>query len=117
MERKLTCIVCPLGCEITATLDENKRFLSATGYTCPRGAAYAESECTAPTRTLTTTVALEGGGVLAVKTAAPIPKEKLLEAMRQISGVVAPRNSALGDVLIADLCGTGVALVATADAD
>ena len=117
MERKLTCIVCPLGCEITVTLDENKSFVSATGYTCPRGAAYAKSECTAPTRTLTTTVALEGGGVLAVKSAAPIPKEKLFDAMRAVNETIAPRSTLRGDVVIEDLCGTGVALVATADAD
>ena len=34
MIRHLTCIVCPKGCDITVTLDENKKFVSAEGYTC-----------------------------------------------------------------------------------
>lgn len=117
MERKMTCIVCPMGCELTARLDEEKGLVCVTGHTCARGEAYARSECTAPTRTLTTTVALEGGGVLPVKSAAPIPKEKLAQAMKAVNAMCAPRHTVLGQVLLEDLCETGVALVATADAD
>lgn len=116
MTRHLTCIVCPKGCDITVTLDENKKFVSAEGYTCKRGLAYAEAECTAPTRTVTTTVCVAGGGVLPVKTNAPIPKELVFEAMKVINTVVAPANAVIGDVLIEDLLGTGVSLVATANA-
>ena len=116
MTRHLTCIVCPKGCDITVTLDENKKFVSAEGYTCKRGLAYAEAECTAPTSTVTTTVAGVGGGVLPVKTNAPIPKELVFEAMKVINTVVAPANAVIGDVLIEDLLGTGVSLVATANA-
>ena len=116
MTRHLTCIVCPKGCDITVTLDENKKFVSAEGYTCKRGLAYAEAECTAPTRTVTTTVAVAGGGVLPVKTKAPIPKELMFEAMQVINKVVAPVTAVIGDVLIEDILGTGVALVATANA-
>ena len=116
MTRHLTCIVCPKGCDITVTLDENKKYVSAEGYTCKRGLAYAEAECTAPTRTVTTTVAVKGGGVLPVKTNAPIPKELVFEAMKVINTVHAPETAVIGDVLVEDLLGTGVALVATANA-
>ena len=62
METKvMNCIMCPLGCEMTVTLDDQGRFLSVTGNTCPRGAKYAENEITAPKRMLTTTVRIHGG--------------------------------------------------------
>lgn len=113
MERKLTCIVCPKGCDLVAVLDENGKFVSASGATCKRGLAYAETECTAPTRTVTSTVCVEGGGVLAVKTAAPIPKELIFTAMQEINRVTAPADTKIGDVLIEGICGTDVCLVAT----
>ena len=54
--------------------------------------------------------------MLPVKTNAPIPKELVFEAMKVINTVVAPANAVIGDVLIEDLLGTGVSLVATANA-
>ncbi len=113
MERHLTCIVCPKGCDLIATLDENGKFISASGATCKRGLAYAETECTAPTRTVTSTVSVVGGGVLPVKTDSPIPKELIFEAMKEINAVKAPQETKIGDVLIENICGTKVRLVAT----
>ncbi|MCQ2386018.1 MAG: hypothetical protein MJ078_05035 [Clostridia bacterium] len=52
MKRVLTCIVCPRGCSLSAELDESGKLLDVKGYSCPRGLAYAQSECTAPVRTL-----------------------------------------------------------------
>ena len=66
MTRELTCIVCPKGCQITVEFDESKRVLSVNGHTCKRGEEYANTECTAPRRTITTTVAVAGGGVVPV---------------------------------------------------
>ena len=116
MERHLTCIVCPKGCDLVAVLDENGKFVSASGATCKRGLAYAETECTAPTRTVTSTVRVIGGGVLPVKTDAPIPKGLIFDAMKEINAVKAPIDAKIGDVLIEDICGTGVRLVATQNA-
>lgn len=116
MERILTCIVCPKGCELRVTLDEDGKITEVTGYTCKRGLAYAEAECTHPTRTVTSTVRTEGGSVLPVKTAAPIPKELIFRAMKEINAAVANSDAVIGDVIIADVAGTGVAVVATASA-
>ena len=113
MTKHLTCIVCPMGCDLCVTLDKDGAFVAVDGYTCKRGEAYAKTECTAPTRTVTSTVSVEGGGVLPVKTAAPIPKGLIFEAMKEINRVKASRDTKIGDALIEDLCGTGVALVAT----
>ena len=116
MTRKLTCIVCPRGCEMTVTLDENKKYLSCEGNACPRGVSYAESECTAPVRSLASTVLTESGKLLPVKSATPIPKEKLFDAMREIRTLTASDAARVGDVVLKDLAGTGTALVATANA-
>lgn len=114
-ERKLTCIVCPKGCELTVEFDGEGRIKNISGHTCKRGAVYAEAECTAPVRTVTTTVRCEDGEVVAVKTATPIPKDKIFEVMSAINKVVAPNKINVGDVIVFNVCGTGADVVATAE--
>ena len=80
MMRELTCIVCPMGCPLVVELD-GKKVVSVSGNTCPRGAKYAEAECTNPERTITTTMKCENGAVVPVKTNTPIPKEKMFDCM------------------------------------
>ena len=113
MIKNLTCIVCPIGCQLTAELDENKNVISVKGNTCKRGEVYANTECTAPRRTITTTVAVSGGGVVPVKTDGTVPKELMMECMKEINKAIAEPNALLGDVIIKDLLGTGVNVVAT----
>ena len=79
MTRNLTCIVCPLGCDLTVELADGK-VLSVSGNTCPRGKKYAETECIAPMRTVTSTVRCDDGSLVSVKTDSPIPKEKMFVA-------------------------------------
>lgn len=112
MKRELTCIVCPKGCQLTVEL-EGKKILSVEGYTCKRGLAYAEAECTAPMRTLTTTAAVAGGGVVPVKTDRTIPKEMLFECMKAINEIRVPADAKLGDVVIENVLGTGANVVTT----
>ncbi len=112
MIRELTCIVCPKGCQLKVEL-EGKKVLSVTGHTCKRGAVYAETECTAPMRTLTTTAAVEGGGVVPVKTDKTIPKELLFEAMKAVNEARVPADARLGYVVIENLLGTGANVVTT----
>lgn len=112
-ERILTCIGCPMGCTLTATI-ENGSVTTVTGNTCRRGDEYARKECVAPERTVTGTIRLIGGAlaVLPVRTAAPVPKEKVLdvaEALRHLS-CTAPIHC--GDTVTDNIADTGVALVA-----
>ncbi len=112
MNRELTCIVCPIGCQLSVELEEGK-VISVSGNTCPRGKSYAEAECIAPMRTLTSTVRCQGGKLLPVKTDRPIPKEKLFAAMEQINQTHPLLPVCCGDVIIEDVF--GAALVATAN--
>lgn len=114
--KNLICIVCPKGCHLQ--VDENNGY-AVTGNSCPRGAEYGKTELLHPTRVLTSTVRLEGGlhRRLPVKTAAPIPKELMFEAMEALNGVTLTAPVTVGQVVIANLLDTGVDVVATRDMD
>lgn len=114
-KRNLTCIICPLGCALTVTLDENGKVTEVVGNTCPRGKQYAIDECTNPVRTITSTVRCEDDGVVAVKTSRPIPKAKMFDVMNEINGAVAPSHVRVGDVIIENVCDTGANIIATAN--
>ena len=113
-QRKLTCIGCPLGCPLTVTL-ENGAVQSVQGNTCPRGDAYARKEVTAPTRIVTSTVKVTGGTLpaVSVKTAGDIPKGKIFDCVRALKDVAVPAPVVIGQVIVPDVAGTGVAIVAT----
>ena len=112
MKRNLTCIACPLGCNLLVEL-ENQAVLSVSGNTCRRGFEYALAECTSPVRTVTTTMLCENNALVSVKTDKPIPKDKVFDAMRLINQAVASRPIHVGDILIKDVFGSNV--VATQD--
>ena len=113
MIKNMTCIVCPLGCQLKAELDDNGRFVSVSGNTCPRGAKYAETECTNPQRTITSTVRCSDGSVVSVKTDRPVPKENMADVMNIISDAIAHLPISVGDVIIDNVYGSNV--VATAN--
>ena len=117
MKKNLTCVACPLGCSITVELDDQGQILSVTGNTCKRGDAYARTEMTNPTRSLTSTVKVEGGRhpVVPVKSAAPVPKSMLFDCMKEINKVVVKAPVHIGDTIIENILGTGVSIVATND--
>ena len=112
MVREMTCIVCPLGCQLKIEL-ENGIVQSVSGNTCPRGEKYANEECTHPMRTITTTVRCQDGQILSVKTDRSIPKEKMFEAVSIINKAKPVLPISAGDVIIEDVFGAKV--VATRD--
>ena len=114
MKRSLTCIVCPIGCQLSVTLEDGV-VTEVTGNTCPRGKQYAIDECTNPVRTITTTARTSCGSVIPVKTAAPIPKEMMFDCMKEIDRAVVTLPARIGDVVIANLLGTGVDVIVTAN--
>lgn len=112
-KRQLTCIVCPTGCALTVTLRDGQ-VVQVIGNECKRGAEYAVAECIHPVRTLTTTVRVAGTDLpLPVKSAAPLPKERLFDAMRIINDVIVKTPVKVGDTIVADIVGSGVDIVAT----
>lgn len=108
-----TCIVCPNSCRIT--VEERPDGLSITGYKCKRGLAFATSEHTAPTRMLTSTVKLAGArtGRLPVITTGEVPKAKLFECQKALFSVLVRAPVKCGDIVVKDICGTGIDVAAT----
>ena len=111
--RELTCIGCPMGCQLRATLEDGV-VTAVTGNTCPRGDAYARKEVTNPTRIVTSTVRVEGGisPMVNVKTASDIPKAKIFECASALKNVVVTAPVKIGDIVLSNVAGTGVDVVA-----
>lgn len=117
MEKVMTCVVCPFGCELRATLGANGEFVSVTGNTCARGKKYAESEITAPVRTLTSTIPIDGAADkrLPVRTDKPIPKDSLKRAMELIKTLRVSAPVKTGDVICSGFMCGDVRLIACKD--
>ena len=114
MEQTITCINCPVGCRMTVTLSENGEFLSVTGNTCPRGAKYAQQECTLPERMITAVIPVSGSETpLSVKTASPVPKKLIASVMEELSKVRVSLPVSIGQVVLPDVLNTGVDIIAT----
>ena len=115
--RNLICIGCPLGCSLVVTM-ENEEVVNITGYTCKRGEIYGKKEVTNPTRIVTSTVCVEGGKtkMLSVKTREDIPKSKVFACMKALKGVVVQGPIEMGQVIVENVAGTGVDIIATKEA-
>ena len=116
-KRELICIGCPMGCPLTVEMNGTE-VDSVTGNTCPRGDAYARKEVTNPTRIVTSTVKVEGGKVdmVSVKTKEDIPKGKIFECVKALKGITVKAPVHIGDVILKDVAGTGVDIIATKNA-
>ena len=108
----LICIVCPKGCHLK--VDEENGY-KVTGNGCPRGAVYGEKELVNPTRVITSTVRVEAETArrVPVKTNWDIPKGKIYDIMDELTKVTAKAPVNVGDVVIKDVLGLGVDIVAT----
>jgi CxxC motif-containing protein len=111
MIKEMICINCPRGCHLSVDTEK----LTVTGNTCPRGEAYGKAEVTNPVRTVTSTVKIEGARTrrLSVKTDKPISKKLIFACMDEINKVEAKAPVNIGDVIIKNVCGTDVNIVAT----
>ena len=110
--KELICICCPKGCHLRV---DTANDYAVTGNACPNGAAYGKEELTHPTRIITSTVRITGGLYprCPVKTAQAVPKEKMTEVMAALDRVTLHAPVCTGQVVLADVCGTGVDIVAT----
>ena len=115
MERKLICIVCPMGCRltVTGTVDD----LKVSGGRCTKGTTYARDEISNPMRMICTTARIKGAihNVIPVKTDKPIPEKFKLEVVKAVNKMELASPVKMGDIIIRDLFGTGVNIVAERD--
>lgn len=113
-KREVVCISCPMGCVMTVEMEEGE-VLKVTGQTCKRGEAYARKEVLSPSRIVTSTVRVEGGkvGMVSVKTREEIPKDRMFQCIKALKGVSVKAPVHIGDVIVTDVAGTGVDVIAT----
>lgn len=112
--RHITCIRCPMGCTLTVELTAGA-VTKVEGNQCNRGVEYAKTECVNPLRTLTTTVKTTGSVLLPVRTRDAIPKALMMDAMVVLRNITVHAPVKGGDVIVADICGTGVDVIASVD--
>lgn len=117
MKKEIICTVCPMGCHIMVD-GEKDDIKSVEGFTCKRGEKYARAEFTHPVRILTSTIRTDSAHtpLVPVRSAEPVPKEKLFDCMKVINSAQVKLPVKAYDVLIENICDTGVNIVATGSA-
>ena len=112
---KMICINCPRGCELDVEQTADGT-VTVTGNACPRGEDYGRSELVNPTRMVTGLVRVAGlRKPLPVKTKTAIPKGKIDATLFALHQTTVQLPVAIGDVVIPEVAGTGVDVVATAN--
>jgi CxxC motif-containing protein len=109
------CIGCPLGCRLEVEEDQEGSVVEVRGHSCRKGKTFAEREHHDPRRMVTTTVAVEGGrwSRLPVHTTAEVPKQSVHDVVRTLRTVQLIAPVERGKVVVSDVLGTGVDVVAS----
>jgi CxxC motif-containing protein len=109
------CKVCPIGCELTIYKNES----APSGYTvegnsCGRGIEFGIKEVTEPSRILTGRVLLKNAPMkhLSVRTTGVIPKDKVDECLKIFNSTEVSAPIQKGDIIIKNILGLGVDVVA-----
>jgi len=109
----LTCILCPVGCELEVRRTD--RGLDVRGNQCEKGIGFATEEVLYPKRNLATSVPVRGSETImvSVRLSDRVPREMLFPILAEIARLRPEPPVRRGQVLIADVLGTGVDVIAT----
>ena len=107
--KKLICIMCPKGCNLTISQNQNQ--INVTGNSCQRGKIYAIDEISNPSRIVTSLVQTKYG-IISVKTDKTIAKDKILDTLKLIKNL-SPKKVKIGDVLASNILDTNVNIIVT----
>ncbi|MDE6583526.1 MAG: DUF1667 domain-containing protein [Clostridia bacterium] len=110
-ERKMICIMCPMGCELTVKKVGDD--LQVSGNTCMRGVTFAKEEITNPKRVVTTLVKTSGG-VKSCKTTKPIPKSLMFDCVKEIEKLKIDKVK-FGQIIIKNVLGTDADVIVTSN--
>uniref|UniRef100_A0A7C3SLS7 DUF1667 domain-containing protein n=1 Tax=Thermofilum pendens TaxID=2269 RepID=A0A7C3SLS7_THEPE len=118
MSSSVVCVRCPRSCLISISV-EGGSVKSVEGYGCRLGFDYAVEEVTNPKRTVCSTVRVVGGRYprLPVRTSEPVPKRKVREVVEALRGVTVKVPVRRGEVVVRDVAGTGVDVIAEMDVE
>lgn len=108
---KTICIMCPMGCPLE--INQTEKGIEVKGNTCKRGLNYGIQEYTNPKRVVTSLVRTDNDKVVSVKTADLIDKKLIFKVLDTLKDIKVSVPVKIGDVIIKDVCGSGVDIVAT----
>ena len=113
--KDIRCIICPTGCLVH--VENINGELIIEGHSCKRGEEYARDEFVAPKRILTTTMRVEDGflPLIPVRSDKAMPKEKLQDTLQEIALIKIKAPIKMGDVLIENVLGLDVNIIASRD--
>lgn len=116
MNKVLTCILCPNGCEFKIEYND-AGLISVDGNLCDKGAAYAEQEIKNPMRNIASSVFVKNGDMplCSVRLSAPIPKDRIFDVMEEIRKVSVEAPVKAGDIIIKNVLDLGSDVIATRD--
>ena len=108
MNRQLTCIICPRGCALEATVQDGQ--VTVTGNACQRGQEYAVNECLHPVRTVTSIIKIANreNTMVSVKTEKPVAKESMADVVAALRKLSVGAPVSIGDVLAENICGSRI---------
>lgn len=114
-EKELTCIVCPNGCNLKVTIDQDN--FTVSGNRCKRGEVFAKQELTCPMRTISSTVrtAFKEAPVIPVRVSSEIPKDQIFQVMDEINKVYVKDHLGIGDKVITNVKGLNVDVIVTSN--
>ena len=114
--KELICVVCPNGCNITASYAEEPRaLLKIEGQRCSRGESWAKQEMENPLRTFSSSVTVHNGDFLeaSVRVTKPVPLTKIFDVMVEIRKIKAEAPLRIGDILLRNPAGTDTDVIVT----
>lgn len=111
---RLTCVLCPVGCELEVSKDAAGEF-QVVGNQCDKGVPFALEEVLHPRRNLATSVPIEGTAarMVSVRLSGPVPRDLVFPILAEIAKLRPRVPVRRGQVLIANVLGSGVDVVAT----
>lgn len=125
MDDRLTCLLCPVGCELEVRREGEA--LNVRGSQCDKGVEFAQDEVLHPKRNLATSIPArtEAGAagtfpargtaarMISVRLSDCVPRDAIFPILAEIAKLRPPLPVRRGQVLIADVLGTGVNVIAT----
>jgi CxxC motif-containing protein len=115
-EKNFICTACPTGCKLIVRMEGNE-VVKILGHRCRKGETYGRQEAIAPQRMVASTVKVPNGfhPLLPVYTKGAIPKQRIPEVLEKIRAIEVLAPVKAEDVIIANVIGTGVDVIASRD--
>ena len=110
---RMTCLLCPAGCELEVRNEAGS--VKVLGAKCAKGEDFGIEEALHPLRNLATSVLLAGteADMVSVRLSRRVARDLIIPILAEISKLRPAPPVRRGQVLIADVLGSGTDVIAT----